>query len=336
MNLGSPALRLASEDAGIAVGVDIGGTKVLAGVVDEDGTVRRTVRHSTPGRRVDVAMVEDTLTAAVVEVAEAEPVLAVGLAAAGLVDAAGESVRFAPHLPWRGEDVRHRLAQRWGVPVLLDNDANAAAWAEASYGAGRGARALLMVTLGTGIGGALVLGGALHRGTNGMAGEFGHMQVVPGGRECQCGGSGCWEQYSSGNALVRHAFERMAEPTGLLGEACQGDRRRLTGPMITAAATAGDPLALGAFAEIGDWLGVGMANLVAAVDPERLVVGGGLADADELLLAPARAALARSLVGAEHRTLPTVVRADLGPLAGLVGAAALARAHARAESRVTA
>ncbi len=173
-----------------------------------------------------------------------------------------------------------------------------------------------------------MLDGAVHRGYNGMAGEFGHMQVVPDGRECECGGTGCWEQYCSGKALAR--FVREA-----------GGPEDLTGAEVMEAAHAGDPLALAAFESVGTWLGVGTANLVAAFDPEIVVVGGGPSIADDLLLEPARAALRQSLVGAPHRTVPPVVRAALGPEAGAIGAAYLARqtfrnAGTRARARLQA
>ena len=311
--------------APVYVGVDVGGTKVLAGVVDEDGHVVATARRSTPGRRVEPAMVEDALVEAVLEVADGVPLAAVGVAAAGFVDEEGERVMFAPHLPWRGEPVRDVLSARWGVPVVMDNDANCAAVAEWTYGAAHGTRSALMITLGTGIGGAILLGGRLHRGRNGMAGEFGHMQVVPDGQPCECGGRGCWEQYSSGNALARYARELIGiEPT-MLEDACGGNPEQLTGAMVTEAAEAGDIAARHAFSQVGDWLGVGVANLVAAFDPDCVVVGGGVSAAGEKLLAPARAALQRSLVGVGHRIVPPLLRAQLGPEAGLVGAAALAR-----------
>jgi glucokinase len=158
-----------------------------------------------------------------------------------------------------------------------------------------------------------------------MAGEFGHMQVVPDGRDCECGGTGCWEQYSSGNALVRHSRSRMgAEPT-LLTALCSGNPDLLVGSMVTAAAEQGDRVASEAFDTVGDWLGVGLANLVAAFDPEVVVVGGGLSAAGDRLLDPARIALTRSLVGVGHRVVPELRRAELGPEAGVVGAADLAR-----------
>ena len=316
----------ADASADVVVGVDVGGSKVLAATVAPDGTVGPLVRGVTPGRVVAPEAVEDALVGAVRRAAGDRPPAAVGVAAAGFVDAVGSRVMFAPHLPWRGEDVRALLAARLGVPVLLDNDANCAAHAEATFGAGRGSGSMLLVTMGTGIGGAIVLDDRVWRGAAGMAGEFGHMQVVPDGASCECGRRGCWEQYCSGNALVRDARSRIgAEPT-VLADLCGGDPARLTGPMVTEAAEQGDLVARGAFARIGDWLGVGIANLVAAFDPELVVVGGGVSDAGDRLLDPAREALARTLVGAGHRDLPAVVPATLGPAAGLVGAAALARA----------
>ncbi len=282
--------------------------------------------RSTPGRRVSVASVEDALTAAVLDVAGGRRIAGVGLAAAGFVDAAGERVMFAPHLPWAGEDVRERLTLRWGAPVALDNDANCAAVAENAFGAARGATSAIVVTLGTGIGGAILLGGAVVRGSQGMAGEFGHMQVVPDGRRCECGMAGCWEQYCSGNALVRFAKSRLgAEPT-VLSELCGGDPDQLTGPMVTAAAEAGDLVARQAFASVGTWLGVGLGGVASAFDPEVIVVGGGVSAAGDRLLDPARAALARALVGAGHRRAPEILEARMGPESGLIGAALLARA----------
>ena len=297
------------------IGVDIGGTKVLATAVSASGRVLRTATRTTPGRRVEARLVEDALTEAVQEIAGVRRVGAIGIAAAGFVDAQVERVRFAPHLPWQDEGVRARLAERWSAPVVLDNDANCAARAELTYGAVGDAESAVVVTLGTGIGGALILDGEVLRGYNGMAGEFGHNQVVPGGRPCECGGTGCWEQYCSGNALTRFVREQGVED--------------LAGPAITAAAEAGDPVALAAFADVGEWLGVGVANLVASFDPQIVVIGGGLSAAGELLLEPARRALRESLVGAAHRTVPPVVRAALGPEAGAIGAADLARQRFR-------
>lgn len=304
--------------AQLTIGVDIGGSKVLAGVVDALGTVRDRLQLVTPHRSTSPQIVEDTIVTAVERLRAVRyddgEVAAVGVGAAGFVDATGASVLFSPHLSWRDEPLRAKLTARLGVPVVLDNDANTAALAEVRFGAGRGHRQILCVTLGTGIGGALVMDGRVFRGANGMAGEFGHMTVVRGGRSCECGQSGCWEQYCSGHALVREARSRMA-----------GDPSLLTGPAITAAARAGDAAARACFDEIGGWLGVGLAGLVAAFDPELIIVGGGVSDAGELLLAPAREALATGLTGRGFRPEPPVVVALLGAEAGLIGAAHAAR-----------
>lgn len=315
----------------VVIGVDVGGTKVVAAEVSAEGEVLRVARRMTPGRRVEVELVEDALTQAVEEVAAGRRVAGVGLAAAGFVDAAGERVMFAPHLPWHGEQVRARLTERWQVPVFLDNDANCAARAETAYGAAVGARDALVVTLGTGIGGAVVLGRQLHRGRNGMAGEFGHMQVVPGGNACECGNLGCWEQYASGRVLGRRAAAAVAEgsPIGRRLVEAAGGPERVEGAHVTPLAESGDEEAIAWIAEVGDWLGVGMANLAAALDPGLFVVGGGVSDAGEMLLGPAREAYSRTLTGRGYRSEARIVRAHLGPEAGLIGAADMARLTAR-------
>ena len=319
----------------VVVGVDIGGTKVLAGVVDDEGRVTATARRTTPGRRVATGRVEDAMTDAILEAADGRPLAGVGVAAAGFVDSAGERVMFAPHLPWQGEPLRDLLEERLGCPVALDNDASCAARAEAHHGAARGATSALVITMGTGIGGAILLDGLVVRGANGMAGEFGHMQVVPDGQACECGRRGCWEQYSSGNALVRVVRGLMVDEPSVLADMSDGNPDLITGPMVTSAAEQGDLVARRAFASVGDWLGVGTANLVAAFDPELVVVGGGVSAAGERLLDPARAALHRTLVGAAHRIVPDLVAAQLGPQAGMIGAALLVSSALGAEGRVS-
>ncbi|WP_110181633.1 ROK family protein [Nocardioides solisilvae] len=306
------------------VGVDVGGTKILAGEVGADGAVRRTAVRPTPGRDVPVAWLEDVLTEAVLEVADGRRLAGVGLAAAGFVDADGERVAFAPHLPWRDDPVRARLADRWGARVALDNDANCAAFAEAELGAARQDSSAVLVTVGTGLGGGIVLDGRVLRGAGGMAGELGHMTVVPDGLPCECGGRGCWEQYCSGRALLRLARSGWGSGS-LLEELCDGDPARLTGALVSRAAAQGDDHAQRALADVGRWLGLGLANVVAALDPGCLVVGGGVSAAGEGLLDPARRALTASLVGAAHRRVPPVRLAALGAGAGMVGAALLAR-----------
>jgi glucokinase len=210
----------------------------------------------------------------------------------------------------------------------VENDANAAAWGEYRFGAGRGHRDLLCLTIGTGIGGGLVAEDMLYRGTFGIAGEFGHMQVVQDGYRCGCGNRGCWEQYASGRALVREARDIAAIwPVygARLLELGDGEPVGITGPEVTAAAREGDPAALECFQIVGTWLGQGIADLAAILDPGRYVIGGGVSDAGELLLGPAREAYRARLTGRGYRPEATIVQAELGPLAGLVGAADLCR-----------
>ena len=318
----------------LTVGVDIGGTKVLAGVVDGDGQVLAVEQRPTLGH--DVQAVEDTIVELVTLFARRYDVAAVGIGAAGFVDASRSVVMFSPHLNWRHEPIREALTNRLYLPVVVDNDANAAALGESRFGAGVGHRYVLCVTLGTGIGGALVLDNRVFRGANGMAGEFGHVQVVPNGRRCECGNRGCWEQYASGNALVRDARELIAADSPVARYLCDlvgGDPTRLTGPQITQAARDGDPLSIELLADIGQWLGVGLAGMAAAFDPGCIIVGGGVSAAGDLLLEPTRQAFSRSLTGRGHRTEPPIRPAALGPDAGFIGAADMARSAARRSRR---
>lgn len=314
------------------VGIDIGGTKVMAGVVDADGNILEKLRTETPDKSKSPKVVEDTITELVLDLSERHDVHAVGIGAAGWVDADRSRVLFAPHLSWRDEPLKARLTERLRVPVMVDNDANTAAWAEWRFGAGRGENDLVMITLGTGIGGAILEDGQVKRGRYGVAGEFGHMQVVPGGHRCACGNRGCWEQYSSGNALVREARELAAADSpvayGII-DRVGGQVREITGPLITELAREGDAMCVELFQDIGQWLGVGIANLAAALDPSCFVIGGGVSAADDLLIAPARDAFRRHLTGRGYRPEARIVKAQLGPEAGMVGAADLARLVAR-------
>ncbi|WP_328912682.1 MULTISPECIES: ROK family glucokinase [unclassified Streptomyces] len=314
------------------VGIDIGGTKVMAGVVDPDGKILEQLRAETPDRSKSPKVVEDTIVDLVLDLSERHDVHAVGIGAAGWVDSDRSRILFAPHLSWRDEPLRDKLADRLLVPVVIDNDANAAAWAEWRFGAARGEDDLVMITLGTGIGGAILEDGRVKRGRYGVAGEFGHMQVVPGGHRCPCGNRGCWEQYSSGNALVREARELAAADSpvayGII-DRVGGSVRDITGPLITELARQGDAMCIELFQDIGQWLGVGIANLAAALDPSCFVIGGGVSAADDLLIGPARDAFRRTLTGRGYRPEARIVKAELGPEAGMVGAADLARLVAR-------
>jgi glucokinase len=294
----------------LSVGVDIGGTKMLAGVIDPQGRVLARARAETPPRAEPADVVEDRIIALVGQLAAGHDVGNVGIGAAGFVDRRG-TVAFAPHLSWRGEPLADKLRMRLGLPVAVDNDANVTALAELRLGAARGRRDVVCVTLGTGIGGGVVLDGQLRRGAHGHAGEFGHVTVQPGGRSCPCGQRGCWERYCSGTALAV-AARAAGAPDDVVGNG------------LTQAALEGQPWATRAFEEVGGWLGHGLAGVCAALDPDRVIVGGGLAAAGELLLKPARAVLAERLVGAAYRRIPDVTVTELGPDAGFIGAALLA------------
>ena len=309
----------------LAIGVDIGGTKVAAGVVDEEGSVLALVRRPTPG---DVAGTEDAIAGCVAELAERYEVTAVGIGAAGWIANDRATVLFSPHLAWRDEPLRDNLIGRIGLPVTVENDANSAAWAEYRFGAARGERVVCCVTLGTGIGGGMVVSGVLYRGAFGVACEWGHMAVVPDGRRCACGNRGCWEMYASGTALARDARE-LAEVSPMaahrLLQIAKGNPAALTGTDVTAAAREGDPAAVEIFTAMGRWLGRGIADLAAILDPSVVVIGGGVSEAGDLLLRPTQEAFAANLTGRGFRPAAPVRIAALGPDAGLIGAADLAR-----------
>ena len=312
----------------LTIGVDIGGTKVAAGVVDVDGRILEKVKHPTP---VDGDALADVVCDTVEELAAHHPgdvIDGVGVGIAGFVDENRSTVVFAPYLDLRAEPLRDRIRRRIDLPVVVENDANAAAWGEARFGAGRGVDHVICVTLGTGIGGGIILNGQLFRGRYGVGAEIGHYRVVPDGRLCGCGNRGCWEKYASGRALVaeartvaRDAPERAERLRKLAG----GDPERIEGHHITQAALEGDAVALECFAVIGDWVGQGLADLAAILDPERFVIGGGVCEAGEILLGPIRDSFARNVTGGGVRTLADIRIAELGSAAGIVGAADLAR-----------
>lgn len=307
----------------LTIGVDIGGTKVAAGVVDDNGEIVEHTLRPTAADRPDV--VAETVADVVRELSAGREIEAVGVGAAGFVDETRSMVRFAPNLAWREEPLQKKISGLVGLPVVIENDANAMAWGETRFGAGRGQSHVVCLTLGTGIGGGLVIDGALYRGRWGMGAELGHMQVLPGGRLCGCGNIGCWEQYASGQALVKDVREiAAAEPDRarvLLGLA----DGTIEGEEITEAARQGDDASLAAFRSLADWLGQGMADLVAILDPGCFIVGGGVSRAADLFIDRARETFAERLTGRGHRPLAEIRLAELGASAGVVGAADLAR-----------
>jgi glucokinase len=311
------------------IGLDIGGTKISGSVVDPDGTILAKGRKDTPAQD-PVAIVEAAATL-IRELSFEREIAAVGVACAGFIDRTGSTVLFAPNLAWRDLPLKQLLESALHLPVTIENDANAAAWGEFRFGAAVGTDDMVLVTVGTGIGGGVVTNGVLLHGAFGIAAELGHMRVVPGGLRCGCGNRGCWEQYASGTALVREARELVLSETphaARLSELCGGDPDGLTGPDVTRAAAEGDPAALELVSDLGTWIGEGAASVAAVLDPELIVLGGGVAEAGGLLVDPAVAAFRRHLTGRGHRPEARFVLASLGNDAGMIGVADLAaRSH---------
>jgi glucokinase len=317
---------------GWVIGVDLGGTKLLAGVVDGDLRVHHRTRRLAQG--LDQPALLDTAVEAVREAvgASAQQVSAVGFGIPALVDPASGRVTYSTHLPLEGLRFAAALTDRLGMPVHVDNDANLALLAEHRHGAARGATNALMLTLGTGIGGGVLLDGQIHRGRRGGGGELGHIVVDEDGPPCQgkCPNRGCLEVMASGTALVREAalFARQ-RPDSALGRAA-AESRELTGPLVTELALAGDAAARDVIALIGRRLGAGISGLINAFDPDVVVIGGGVVSAGELLLAPAREESAWRALPPVHDT--PIVAARFGEEAGMLGAAVLAREAAAAQA----
>lgn len=320
------ATAAAAPAGGLTVGVDIGGTKLAAAVVDERGGIVAMARRRTPTQNPE--HIADVVAETVAQFGQEYDVVAVGVGAAGFVDAARSRIVFAPNLAWRNTPLQQQIASRIPVPVIVENDANAAAWGEYRFGAGEHEPDLVLLTIGTGIGGGLLMSGRLHRGRFGAAGEPGHLRVVPDGRQCGCGNRGCLEQYCSGTALVRAArgiARNRPQQGARLLELAGGDINHIDGPVVTKAAQEGDPAAVDCFTEIGRWLGQGLADLAAVLDPGRFVIGGGVAEAGPLLIDVARETYHATVTGRGYRELADVVPAALGADAGVIGAADLAR-----------
>lgn len=311
-----------------AVGVDIGGTKISGALVDIEGRITHREQLATP---VDEAsrILDATgeLVTALVAAAGGE-VTGVGMACAGLVDSRAGHLWFAPNLPLRDLDVAGEVRRRTGHDVVLENDANAAAWGEYRFGAGVDCDDMLLATVGTGVGGGCIIDDRLLRGAFGIGGEIGHITLDPRGPRCGCGNDGCLEVYASGTALERYARELISSDDAKgegLRACCGGAPEALTGQDVTELARGGDEGAIALFTRLGTRLGEGLASVCAVVDPAVVVIGGGVADAGALLIDPTREAFAAHLIGRGHRPSPTIVAATLGNDAGLVGAATLAR-----------
>lgn len=299
------------------IALDMGGTKIAAGLVSRSGAVTERTEHETAQSGQDALV--DQVEAAVAQLVRDE-VVALGVGIPSLIDQRAGTVGTSVNVPLAGIDLRARLQQRFGLPVALENDANAAAVAEHRLGAGRGTEHMVMLTLGTGIGGGLILNGQLYRGSIGAAAELGHMTIDRNGERCQgfCPGIGHFETYASGNAAKRAAVAAADEnPGGSFGRAV-AEGRKVNGRLVVELAEAGDAEALAITDRLGHDLGLGIASYVNIFNPEVVVVGGGFGAAGELILEPARKVVAEHALPTS-RDVVRIVSAELGPQAGLIG-----------------
>ena len=310
-----------------AIGIDIGGTKIAGALVADDGQIIAEARVETPASQPERIL--GIITDMVETLRGDRPVAGVGVAVPGFIDRHGDVIYYTPNIDWRSEPLKAKLQAHIDVPVTVDNDANAAGWAEYVYGAGRSVQDMTMLTIGTGVGGAVITGGELFRGGFGAGAELGHMRIVPDGLPCGCGARGCIEMYGSGRALQRFA-EVIADndPDGALLAEVRSATGRLTGDNIGSLIAAGDPGAVKALRELGGWIGQAAASLGAVLDPEMFVIGGGVALAGDLLLDPIRESYLAHLPARGFHPEPKFRTAELVNDAGVVGAAALARFEA--------
>jgi glucokinase len=315
----TPGRRRAQGLRAKAVGVDLGGTKIAAGIVDDEGRILG--RQELPSDIGDASSVQRQICELVRSLG-AEGVVGVGIGAAGIVDNATGHYLYGPNTGLRDFNLAELVGAELGLAVQLDNDANCAAWAEHRFGVGRGTRNFICVTLGTGIGGGFVIDGRPYRGAHGGAAEIGHMIVDPNGPPCGCGRRGCWEQFASGLALERTALAELSDHTdsALVQELHRG---RVPGPAITRAARDGDAFARDLVERMARWVGWGLGSLVNILEPERIAIAGGIASDWDILAPTAMDGMRERVEASDRRPLPDVERAELGPDAGIVGAALL-------------
>jgi len=310
----------------LTIGIDIGGTKVLGGVVDSSGKIIESARRVTPaagGKELIATIVE-----LIKELNSKHEIAGIGICVAALISADQGTIVGAPNIANLSElNFVAEIKKVFDLPVIAENDANAAMWAEYKFGSAKGFNPVMFFIIGTGMGGGLVIDGKLFRGANGIGAEFGHMIVQPKGILCGCGAHGCIEQYASGSALMRYAKDAItADP--IAGKAlldAAGGINNLTGEILTEAAKNGDQLAISAFNKQADWLGSACASYTLLLDPQAIVVGGGVVQAGELFLAPVRAAMEKYMPFAGTHLLPKVIAAKFGNDAGVIGAADLVR-----------
>jgi glucokinase len=315
------------NSSALTIGIDIGGTKVLGGVVDSTGKIIDSARRPTPlaGGKELVATIIDLVK----EFQGKHEIAGIGISVAALISKDQGTIVGAPNIANLSQlNFVSEIKKVFNLPVIAENDANAAMWAEYKFGNAQGLNPVMFFIIGTGMGGGLVIDGKLFRGANGIGAEFGHMIVQPNGVQCGCGANGCIEQYASGSALMRYAKEAIAENPAKskeLLDLCGLDVVNLTGSALTEAAKKGNEMALAAFNKQADWLGSACASYTLLLDPQAIVVGGGVVDAGELFLTPVRSAMEKYMPFAGTHLLPKIIAAKFGNDAGLIGAADLVR-----------
>jgi glucokinase len=310
-----------------SVGIDIGGTKIAGALVDDAGKIVHELRVPSPIQ--DSTQMIEAIAKVISELTLSHQVVGVGVAAAGFLDADREVMFHAPNIAaWRNEPLKSRIQEKTSFPVLLENDANAAGWAEYRFGAGRGVQSMIMLTIGTGVGGAIISEGRLLKGGFGIGGELGHVPAVPGGKRCGCGLEGCLEAYASGTALLQAARD-LADSNDPLGARLReliSDQGILSGEQVYQAIMEDDPASLSLVSDLGEKLGSAIGSVfVPVLDPELVVIGGGVSSVGDRLLEPIREGYSKSLPGKGYRPELSIVKAEFMNQAGLIGAADLAR-----------
>jgi glucokinase len=317
-------LNTVIKGSDLTIGIDIGGTKISAGVVDSSGNLIDSSRISTPtegGKELILAVIN-----LIKELKEKHEIKGIGISIAALISSDYGTIVGAPNIANLSKlNFVNEIKAEFKLPIVVENDANSAMWAEFKFGNAKGLNPVMFFIIGTGVGGGLVIDGKLFKGANGIGAEFGHMCVVPNGLLCGCGSKGCIEQYASGGALIRYANEAIIDnPQGSETLLSFGEGK-LTGSGLTKAAKADNELALAAFNKQADWLGLACASYSLIIDPEAIIIGGGVADAGELFLAPVREAMRKYMPFAESHVPPKIIAAKFGNDAGLIGAADLVR-----------
>lgn len=309
----------------LTIGIDIGGTKISAGVVDSSGNLIDSSRCSTPleGGKELISSVIGLIK----ELNKKHEIKGIGVSIAALISSDYGTIVGAPNIANLSKlNFVNEIKEEFKLPIIIENDANAAMWAEFKFGNAKGLNPVMFFIIGTGVGGGLVIDGKLFKGANGIGAEFGHMCVVPDGLLCGCGSKGCIEQYASGGALIRYANEALLANPDKSEEVLSFGEGKLSGAALTKAAKAGNELALAAFIKQADWLGLACASYSLIIDPQAIIIGGGVVDAGELFLAPVRAAMRKYMPFAESHVPPKIIAAKFGNDAGLIGAAELVRA----------